>query len=131
MPTSVAVVDASVVAAALFGEPGSDWIDEALDGSRLVAPALMRYEVCRVCQKKAVRHPEKRELLLASLDGLERLEVRELTPPARDLVELAEEASVTAYDAAYLWLALHLDAPLHTLDRELRAAYDRLEPESR
>lgn len=39
-----------------------------------------------------------------------------------DLLALARQHSLTAYDAAYLELALRLDLPLATLDRRLQAA---------
>jgi predicted nucleic acid-binding protein len=38
------------------------------------------------------------------------------------IVSLAEQFSLTAYDASYLWLAWHLDAELVTLDRQLALA---------
>ncbi len=38
----------------------------------------------------------------------------------------AQRAGVTAYDAAYLWVASHLGAPLLTLDRELAQAATRV-----
>jgi predicted nucleic acid-binding protein len=42
------------------------------------------------------------------------------------MAELVEESGLTAYDAAYLWLALHLGAPLLTLDRRLTGAAEDL-----
>lgn len=42
---------------------------------------------------------------------------------------LAQRYKLTAYDAAYLWLAERLEAPLATFDVALaRAARDYLEP---
>ncbi len=35
------------------------------------------------------------------------------------MVDLALESGLSAYDASYLWLALHLDAELITLDGRL------------
>lgn len=43
-------------------------------------------------------------------------------PLAADLLMLARTHRLSAYDAAYLELALRLPAPLATLDRRLRAA---------
>ncbi len=36
--------------------------------------------------------------------------------------ELASETDLTAYDAAYLHLAMALDMPIATFDQEIRAA---------
>ena len=38
------------------------------------------------------------------------------------MARLAGEADVTAYDAAYHWVARHAKIPLLTLDRKLAAA---------
>jgi predicted nucleic acid-binding protein len=44
---------------------------------------------------------------------------------ASSLMELAREYDLSAYDAAYLELALRLGQPLATLDERLRSAADR------
>jgi predicted nucleic acid-binding protein len=43
-------------------------------------------------------------------------------PLAADLLALARSHGLSAYDAAYLELALRLSCPLATLDRQLQAA---------
>jgi predicted nucleic acid-binding protein len=51
----------------------------------------------------------------------------ELTEPDWDnLPALAHEWALSAYDAAYLQLALTRDALLVTLDARLAAAYDKI-----
>ncbi len=42
------------------------------------------------------------------------------------VVAVAQQTALTAYDAAYLWLARHLDAELVTLDADLARAERRL-----
>jgi predicted nucleic acid-binding protein len=39
-----------------------------------------------------------------------------------DVVALAEESGLSAYDGSYLWVARRLGAGLITLDRQLAAA---------
>lgn len=116
------VADASTVAALLFGEPDAEEVVAALDGKSLAAPTLLRYEVANVCVRKARRYPGRRDGLLRALGLLPRLGIEEVQVPAAEAVELAEDAGLTAYDAAYLWLARRLDTELFTLDRELAAA---------
>ncbi len=36
------------------------------------------------------------------------------------VIELAKKANITTYDASYLWLVLHLQGELVTLDKKLR-----------
>jgi predicted nucleic acid-binding protein len=43
-------------------------------------------------------------------------------PFAADVLALARQHALSAYDAAYLELALRLSLPLATLDRRLQAA---------
>jgi len=43
--TAVKVVDASALAALLFGEPEAETVASALDGVRLVAPSLLAFRL--------------------------------------------------------------------------------------
>ena len=57
---AVKVVDASAVAAVLFGEPEADEIAERLRDARPVAPGLLAFELANVCLVKMRRHPDQR-----------------------------------------------------------------------
>lgn len=119
---SAEVVDASALAALLFGEPQADLVAEVLAGAELVAPSLLRYELASVCDKKRRLYPAQQDQLLAALALYPRLGVAEVEVPATEMVSLARDAGVTAYDAAYLWVAWHAKISLLTLDRKLSAA---------
>lgn len=116
------VVDASALGAVLFGEPEADEVAGRLEGAVLIAPALLRFELANVCWKKMRRHPEKRDALIAAHGLLERMEIREVEVPFGEVLELADTAGITAYDASYLWLASNLDLDLVTLDGALARA---------
>ena len=119
------VMDASAAGALLFGEPDADAVAARLEGERCVAPSLLRYELASVYAKKVSRYTGQRSALREALRLLPRLGIDEVRVPTDGMAELAVESGLTAYDAAYLWLARHLDAPLITLDRRLaRAAED-------
>ena len=120
------VVDASALAALLFGEPDADLVAERLGDAELLSPSLVRYELASVCLKKVRRYPEQQAGLVAALELYPQLGVVEAEVPAAELAHLAERARVTAYDAAYLWVAEHIGAPLLTLDQELARAAPRL-----
>jgi predicted nucleic acid-binding protein len=120
------VVDASALAALLFGEPGAERVAEWLEGASLFAPSLIRYELASVWRKKLRRYPTRGESLLAALDLYLRLSVAEAEVPVVELALFSERAKVTAYDAAYLWVARHTGAPLLTLNAELASAAGRL-----
>ena len=118
----VKVVDASALAAVLFGEPEAPEVAERLAGSRLVAPALLPFEVASVCLKKMRRHPETRQQTLDAYTRWNRLEIEEMAVTFAQVIELAEETELTCYDASYLWLAVQLEAELVTLDERLGEA---------
>lgn len=118
----VKVVDASALAALLFGEPDGEAIAARLDGSRLVAPPLLGFELAGVCLTKARRHPHQRQALTAAFRLRARLGVEEATVDHDAAVALASATGLTAYDASYLWLARQLGAELVTLDRQLAVA---------
>ena len=121
---SVTVVDASAVAAVLFDEPESEPVLASIAGS-LIAPGLLPYELASVCSTKLARRPAEAEAVLARYRLFADLDIELLEPDWQMLPALAREWSLSAYDAAYLQLALAHGAPLVTLDARLAAAYDK------
>lgn len=118
------VVDASVVAAALFDEPQRLDASEALDGAEAHTPDLLDHELVSVASKK-----QRAGLGGAVRDSLDMLRTLEITRHRVDPVvqwELASQHDLSAYDAAYLALALELGCPLITFDRKLGAAARRV-----
>jgi len=111
------VVDCSALAAVLFDEPDRDSAALAMAGKAMFAPDLLNHEMVSVALKKsAAGHTELAQQALADLASLE------LTRCSVDVAaqfELAERTGLTAYDAAYLQLALEMSAPLATFDQKL------------
>lgn len=124
-PSSAAVVDASAIAAVLFGEPQADALAARLDDRELLAPTLLPHEVASVCLKKLTRYPEQSGAIREAMALFSRLGVRQIDVPVAEVVEMAERKELTAYDGAYLWLARSLGCELVTLDRALAAAASR------
>jgi predicted nucleic acid-binding protein len=120
--TTTKAVDASALAALLFGEPEAEAIAGRLDGVRLVAPGLLPFELANVCLAKCRRHPDQREALLAALKLRGRLGVAEIAVDHDAVIELALVTGLTAYDASYLWFARQFGADLVTLDKALDRA---------
>ena len=120
--TDVKVVDASALAALLFGEPEAHAVVERLGDARLVAPSLLAFELANVCLIKTRRHPEQRPGLIAAFGLRARLAVEEVAVDHDEVLALAESTRLTSYDASYLWLAQQIGAELVTLDQRLAAA---------
>jgi predicted nucleic acid-binding protein len=118
----IVVVDASAVAALLFGESNAEQVAGHLRASILAAPTLLRYEIGHACLKKLRRYPERRVELLEALSLFTRLQIEEVEIPPWEVVPLAEETKLSFYDASYLWFSDWLGVPLVTLDSKLEAA---------
>jgi predicted nucleic acid-binding protein len=121
---SVTVVDASAIAAVLFDEPESQPVLASASGA-LMAPTLLPYELASVCATKLARHPAQAKTTLARYRLLPELDIELIEPEWHTLPLLAQEWTLSAYDACYLQLALERKAPLVTLDARLAAAYDK------
>lgn len=116
------VVDASALAALMFLEPDGDSIVQALEGHELHAPTLVGYEIANVARTKVRRRPDSQPEIHAQLAALSRLDITLHDIDAAALLGTAIAADLTAYDAAYLWLARVLNAQLVTLDERLQRA---------
>ena len=115
----ILVVDASAIAAVLYGEPEGATIRAHVRGETMIAPSLIDYELANSSLKKIRREPEKGAVVLAMLRGLETLAIRRVPTPALDVAALAVKTGLSAYDASYLWLAMSNDCELVTLDARL------------
>lgn len=122
---SVTVVDASAVAAVLFDEPEGAPVVASISGM-LLAPTLLRYEIASVCATKLQREPAHAKLIAARYRLLANLAIELAEPDWETLPLLARQWALSAYDAAYLQLALKRKAPLVTLDARLAGVYDRI-----
>jgi predicted nucleic acid-binding protein len=116
------VVDASVLAACVFGEPERDAAEARLRGFALHAPALIDYELANVATTKLRRKDLAPELAAQALAEFAAMALERHAPAPQGMAALAWRYGLSAYDAAYLWLAGELKAPLATFDRRLAEA---------
>ena len=115
------VVDCSAIVAILFDEPARDAALARLAGHTLHAPNLLDHEIVSVALKKRRQSWPADSLALALADyaGYE-IDLHPVDLGAQ--YDLAVRYQLSAYDAAYLWLAAELKAPLATFDAKLAAA---------
>lgn len=118
------VVDCSVLAAVLFDEPERESAALALAGKALFAPDLIDHELASVAVKKA--RAGLIEVAEQGLSDLVRLAIsrRRIDPTQQWAAARAHD--LTAYDAAYLQLAIELRAPLATFDKRLGQAASKV-----
>lgn len=114
------VVDCSLLAAILFNEPSRDEAVEVLSGKFLHAPNLIDHEIISVAVKKFDAKAET--VVTRGLNSFSKLRLARHAIDHQAQFELALSQNLSAYDAAYLQLAVALNAPLATFDRVLASA---------
>lgn len=117
------VADCSVIAALVFNEPERDTARSILAGHDIHVPNLMDYEIANVAVKKARGGFE--EIAGQALDLYADFRLTRYEVEVNHQWQLAMRHELSAYDAAYLWLAAALGAPLATFDRKLGQAARR------
>jgi len=124
------VLDASVVLTWCFPDEEVRKAEEISErialGDKLVVPAFWRHEVLNALLMGEKRKRLTNELIQSFLDDLERLPV-EIDAPAAGIVfhathALCRKHGLTAYDAAYLELAMRNGIALATADDALERA---------
>ncbi len=119
------VVDASVLAAFLFGEPRRDEARSLLGDHELYAPTLLPYELTNIASRKIRDYPDQRESLIEALEiGLSLSELTLIEVDFDAVLSLSLKTDLTAYDASYLLLSRRLSASLLTFDETLQSALE-------
>ena len=123
------VLDSSVTLAWYFADeadPYANAVAGQLPTARAIVPGIWPLEVANVILMGERRKWSTEAQAGKWLKYLSRLpiEVEEMTTAIAwgEVVRLAREHNLSAYDAAYLELALRLGLPLATLDDRLRTA---------
>lgn len=115
------VVDCSVLAAILFEEASRDDALRQLAGKTLHAPDLLDHEIANTAAQKQQQGCPQEVVALALSDyGAQAIELHRTDAAAQ--YALALRYHLSGYDAAYLWLAAELKAPLATFDEKLGTA---------
>jgi predicted nucleic acid-binding protein len=123
------VIDASVTLAWCFPDEARDYADAvlvALEDQTIMVPAIWAVEITNALlvgeRRKRIRQPEVRRFV----ELLKGLNIAEDGQPFADTISnilpLAREYNLSAYDAAYLDVAIRHGAPLATLDGALQKA---------
>jgi predicted nucleic acid-binding protein len=114
------VIDASAAIELLFGRP----LGEAADGlvlhaPKFAAPQLLPIEILNVLRKGLLSKTISNEVAQLAIKDLLRLNIEyyDTLPFADDIWNLRD--NFTAYDAAYIALAMKLDVPLLTRDARM------------
>ena len=114
------VVDCSALAGLLFHEEWEALAAEKIHGRTLHAPFLLEIEIASVALKKQLKGFPN--IVTDALAQYADLDINLYRVEPQDALALALRYKLSAYDAAYLWLAAELKAPLATFDEKLGRA---------
>ena len=120
------VVDASALGAMTFGEPEGPALAQYVEGETLLAPTLVDYELANLAMVKVRRGTVARAEAALLLATALQLPIQRVPVPCDEVFFLSTATGLSAYDAAYLWLARTTDSELVTLDRQLAEVADAL-----
>lgn len=115
------VVDCSVLSSAFFEEESRDVALDRLKGKTLHAPDLLEHELVGVALEKRRLGWDPDAIALALADHSQ-LNIALHGTDIEAQHALAVRYKLSAYDAAYLWLAAELKALLATFDEKLARA---------
>jgi predicted nucleic acid-binding protein len=123
------VIDASVALAWCFPDKASNYADSvllAVENEAIFVPAIWAVEITNALlvgeRRKRIRQPEERRFL-ELLKGLNIVEdARPVADTVNNILPLARDSHLSAYDAAYLDAAVRHEIPLATLDSDLQRA---------
>ena len=115
------VVDASALAAIVFLEPEAAVLRNRLRGQRLVAPAILRFELVNIARTKTRQRSADADAIADALRDALAYAVSIEEVDFNAVLTLALDTHLSAYDAAYLWLSKTRGIPLVTLDKKLGA----------
>lgn len=123
------VVDASVALAWCFPDEASEYADAvlvALEGRTVIVPAVWALEITNAVLVAERRKRMKQQDVRRFVELLGGLTIIEHSQTVADTVShvllLAREYNLSAYDAAYLDVAVQQGAPLATQDSALQKA---------
>ena len=116
------VLDASAALKLVLADEESAQVSALVEerlAAGIVVPSLFWLEIINVLAR---RHGYPGSVVLEAVHGLESLGIRTVDADAASVlavIDLVERHDLSAYDAAYLGLAISLEADLATADRRL------------
>jgi len=122
------VVDTNVIAHYfLRGDNDQAVIDVMQKDSEWVAPSLWRSEARNVVMIMHVHGKEDLYELMNRLAMAEtHLRTRTIQVRSENVIPIAKESGLTAYDAEFVSAAIELDCKLVTMDRKIQSSYPQI-----
>lgn len=114
------VADTNTFLAVALNEPEKDSIIQLTEGSDLIAPEVLPFEIGNALSAMAKRKLLETKELMAVWEMVQRIPVELCRVDVRSALEIAVKFNIYAYDAYFLECAARSRSPLITLDRALQ-----------
>lgn len=113
------IIDASCVLAVLTKEPEREQVLKLTEGTNLISPASLPYEVGNAFSAMIKRNRIDGNQAVSAYEEFEKFPIRLVEPDIKKAVAIASEERHYAYDVYYIVCALDMGIPLFSLDSGL------------
>jgi len=113
------VIDTSAIIAIITNEPHKDKIVKATQGSDLIAPSSVHWEIANAFSAMFKQNRISLENSLKCIDEYKSIPIRFYEVDLKKSLDLSFNYNMYAYDAFLVACSLSNDAPLLTLDKNL------------
>lgn len=114
------IVDASVLVAVLMNEPEKRSIVELTEGSDLIAPGCVPWEIGNALSAMLRRDRISADVARSLFETFEGIPLRYVSVEFGNVLRLCRDHGLYAYDAYYLDCAQRHYTPILSLDKRLR-----------
>ena len=110
------IIDASCILAVLTNESEREQVLKVTEGTNLISPASLPYEVGNAFSAMIKRKRIDGKQAVGAYEEFEKFPIRLVKPDIKKAVAIASEERHYAYDVYYIVCALDMGIPLYSLD---------------
>ena len=119
-------MDACAIMAVIIKEPERDLIVQLTQGTVIVSPNMVSYEIANALTKMMKRKIIERESMINAFLYFTKIPIKTIEINIEGALEIAWEYNIYAYDACYLESAKRLNIPLLTFDANMKNIGEKL-----
>ena len=113
------LVDACAIMAVIVKEPERDLVIELTQGTIIVSPNMVSYEIANALTKMMKKKIIEKERMVDAFKYFRKISIETIEIDIERALEIAWKFKIYAYDACYLESAKRLNLPLLTFDNNM------------
>lgn len=115
------VIDASAIMSVIADEPEGNEVINITQNAILVCPNVISFEITNSLTRMAIKGIIKsKEKMIELINSFQIIPIKCISNKLENVIEIAWNYKIYAYDAFYLETARNLNLPLLTFDNEMR-----------